>query len=207
MPLPETVSLRPLRRPDAPAVQQLWDDRFGGDPSTQKNWMEAALNPTHSAVGLVAVAASDDELVGLSFLDVGDRAYTRQYLGLDVLDLHLPLADANGIFHLSCVHADWEGRGIGSAFYERRLEVLANRDIDRAFGIAWHRPRHPVDSRLLFEKFGFTCLVTVDEYYLNTDPRPNCPQCSGSCTCAASLYARDLAPRSTTWGRIPIIND
>ena len=191
MPLPETVSLRPLRRPDAPAVQQLWDDRFGGDPSTQKNWMGAALNPTHSAVGLVAVAAPDDEIVGLSFLDVGDRAYTRQYLGLDVLDLHLPLADANGIFHLSCVRADWEGQGIGSAFYDRRLAVLADREVSRAFGIAWHR-HAPTDSRVLFRKYEFTRLATIDRYYSRTSTRPNCPACTEACTCTASLYGRPV---------------
>jgi GNAT superfamily N-acetyltransferase len=189
MPASAPYTIRPLAPADAAPVQQLWTARFGGVPATQENWIGAALDPSHSAAGLVAVAPPDDTIVGGAFLDVGDRAFTRQYLGLDVLDLTVPLADANGIFHLSCVRADWEGRGIGSAFYERRLAMLARRHVPRAFGIAWHRPA-PVDSRTLFEKYGFMRLATADRYYARTGARPNCPVCPGSCTCTASLYGR-----------------
>lgn len=185
-------SLRPLAPADADAVKQLWSARFGGDPSTQENWIEAALTPSHSAVGCVAVASSTDEVVGLAFLDVAGRDYTRRYLGLPTLDLHPPLADRNGIFHLYCVRKEWEGRGIGSAFYERCLDELADRHVPRAFGIAWHRP-HTVDSRVLFEKYDFECLTTVEEYYSRTGSRPHCPDCSGPCSCTASLFAHTMA--------------
>lgn len=191
MPTAETFSLRPLERADAPTVRELWSTRFGGDPSTQTNWIGAALNPSHTAAGLVAATSPDDTVVGVSFLDVGHREYTREYLGLNVLDVEAPLADRNGIFHLSCVRADWEGRGIGSAFYEQRLAVLAERDVPRAFGVAWHRPTS-VDSRVLFEKYEFTRLATVEHYYARTGRRSNCPVCTDTCMCPASLYGRSV---------------
>lgn len=183
--------LRPMLADDADAVQHLWGTRFGGAPSTQTNWIEAVLDPGHSAEGLVAAAVPDGRVVGFSFLDVGSRDYTRRYLGLDALDLDLPLADRNGLFHLSCVEADWEGSGVGSAFYERRLTILRERDVPRAAGIAWHRPQ-TVDSRVLFEKYAFTRLVSVERYYTRTTPRANCPDCGDPCTCTASLYRRGI---------------
>lgn len=184
-------TLRPLAQDDAASVRELWATRFGGEPSTQENWIDVALAPTHTALGLVAVASRTGEIVGASFLDVGSREYTHRYLGLDTLDLELSLADRNGIFHLSCVRVEWEGRGIGSAFYEHRLKALADRNVPRAFGIAWHRPA-PIDSRVLFEKYEFTCLATVDRFYSRTGTRANCPVCNGSCTCPASLYGRPV---------------
>ena len=187
----EPFSIRPLRRPDATPVQRLWATRFGGDPSTRQKWIAAALDPSHSAAGFVAVGP-DDGVVGTAFLDVGDSDYTRQYLGLDTLDLDVRLASRNGLFHFCCVQSDWEGRGVGSAFYERRLERLTGQGVPRAFGVAWHRPSAP-DSRALFEKYGFTRLMSVDRYYARVGRRPQCPVCGDECTCDASLYGRPLA--------------
>ena len=193
MPPPRTAHIRPVTGGDGDAVRRLWSARFGGVPSTQRDWLGAALDRAHSAAGLVATVSSPDAIVGVSLLDVGDRAYTRRYLGLDALGLDPSLADRNGLFHLSCVRADWEGRGVGTRFYERRLALLRERAVPRAFGIAWHRP-HTVDSRVLFEKHGFTRLTSVERYYARTTPRPHCPDCDDSCSCTASLYARSLAP-------------
>lgn len=181
--------VRPMTAPDADAVQRLWSHRFGGDDSTQENWIAAALRATHSAVGLVAVDQATGDVVGLSFLDVADAAFTRQYLGLAALDISLDLAEQNGIFHLSCVHPGWEGRGIGSTFYERRFTELASRNVSHAYGLAWHRP-HTVDSRALFEKWDFTSLAVVERYYSRTGERPHCPDCDDACTCTASIYTR-----------------
>ncbi len=191
MSAPPDVTIRRLTRPDTGVMKQLWGDRFGGDPGTQESWIDAALDTSHSVAGLVADAASSDEIIGLSFLDVADRAYVREYLGLNTLDLRAALADRNGVFHLSCVRPDWEGRGVGSAFYERRLALLQERSVPRAVGIAWHRP-HTVDSRVLFEKYGFSPLATVDRYYARTGGRPHCPLCADTCTCTASLFTRTI---------------
>jgi predicted N-acetyltransferase YhbS len=184
-------SIRRMRRPDADAVRQLWSARFGGDPATQKNWIDAALASSHSAVGLVATAALTRDIIGFSLLDVAGPAYVRSYLSLEALDLHPPLADRNGIFHLSSVRSDWEGRGVGSGFYERRLAVLADRGVSRIFGIAWHRSQF-FDSRALFEKYDFTPLATVERYYDRFEERPHCPDCRADCTCTASLFAREI---------------
>lgn len=186
-------TLRPMPLDDAAAVRHLWDARFGAPRSTQDNWIDAAVDPTRSAEGFIAEGTDDEEVLGFSFLEVGNRTYTRQYLGLEALEIDAPLADENGIFHLSCVRADAEGQGIGSAFYARRLDVLADRDVSTVFGIAWHRP-HTVDSRVLFDTWDFTRLATIDRYYTRTGGRPHCPDCEGPCTCTASLYRRPVSP-------------
>ncbi len=194
MPNTSSFRLRPLAPTDVSTADQLWASRFGGAPDTRRTWIEAALDPTHSAAGLVAVGP-DDALVGVSFLEVGTRRYTRYYLGLDTLegldtlDLDVSLASQNGLFHLTCVRGDWENRGVGTAFYKRRLERLADRGVSRVFGIAWHRPA-PIGSRVLFEKHDFTRIATIERYYARTNSRPHCPACGGTCTCTASLYGR-----------------
>jgi ribosomal protein S18 acetylase RimI-like enzyme len=182
-------TLRPMVAPDTEAVLRLWDRQFGGDPETQQNWMEAVLSPTHSAIATVAVPPTDDTVVAFGLLDVAAPAHTRQYLSLDALDRNASLASQNGIFHMYCVHPTWEGRGIGTALYGRHLQSLAARGIRRAVGIAWHRP-HTVDSRVLFEKHAFTRLATVERFYDRFQERAHCPDCTGSCTCTASLYVR-----------------
>lgn len=191
MPLPSAVALRPMQSEDVDAVRRLWDARFGGVASTQTNWLEAALDAAHSVAAFVVARRSGNEVLGFSLLDVGSRTYTRRYLGLDVLDLEVPLADRNGVFHLSCVRSAWEGRGLGTAFYERRLAELDRRGVPRTVGVAWHRPGR-VDSRVLFDNHDFARLATVDRFYSRTGHRPHCPACDDRCTCTASLYARSL---------------
>lgn len=185
-------TLRLLTPGDTRSVRRLWSHRFGGARAVQEKWMEAALTPTHPVAGFVAEAAPSEDVVGFALLDVAGRDHTRQYLGLDVLDLSPPIDDRNGLFHMCCVRADWEGHGIGSAFYRRRLRVLADRSVPRAFGISWHRPHPSRDSRMLFEKWGFEAFATVERYYARTDSRKHCPACGGVCTCTASLYTRTI---------------
>lgn len=191
MPTDVSFFLRPMYASDTAAVKALWSRRFGEKPSTQENWINAALNATHSVAGFVAVNQSEDEILGVSFLEVGNREYTEQYLGLETLGVSAPLHDQNGIFHLSCVKTAAEGWGIGSAFYERRLRELERREVPHVVGIAWHRP-HTVDSRVLFEKYDFTCHATIENYYERVGRRPHCPDCGEHCTCTASLYARPI---------------
>jgi len=180
-----------MRAADTDEVRCLWARRFGGDPETRRTWLDVILDPGHTATAFVAEAAEAPTVVGMGVLEVGRRGYARQYLGVDALDLDVSLAARNGFFHLCCVRADWEGRGVGSALHARRLRALAERRVPRVFGVAWHRP-HTVDSRVLFDKHGFTALATVPRYYARTTPRLHCPDCGGFCTCTATLYGRPV---------------
>ena len=192
--MPDSASdlLRPMAASDADAVQRLWRRRFGGDAATQTNWIEAALAPNHSATGTVAAPPTADRVVAFGLLEIGDPAYTRRYLSLDAVGLDPSLASQNGIFHMYCVHPDWEGHGLGSALYTRHLRQLIDQEVPRAFGISWHRS-HTIDSRALFEKHGFTCRATIERYYDRFEERPHCPDCEEACTCTASLYARRIS--------------
>lgn len=191
MPNNTDFAIRRMAPRDVDVVLSLWSRRFGGTPETQDQWIEVSLDADHPAVAFVAEAAANDDPVGFSFLDVAGREHTRDYLGLQELGLAPGLDARNGIFHLSCVRVEWEGRGIGSAFYRRRLRVLSDRGVERAFGISWHRPDCSHDSRALFAKWGFTKVATVSNYYARTGGRDNCPVCGGECHCTASLFAID----------------
>jgi ribosomal protein S18 acetylase RimI-like enzyme len=175
---------------DTDLVQSLWSRRFGGNDSTQKNWIEAALDPDHSVLATIA-AAPTARVAGFGMLDVAGPDYTRRYLSLDALDLDPNLSSQNGIFHMYCVSTDWEGRGIGSALYAHHIDALQECPAPQAFGLSWHRP-HTVDSRVLFEKHGFTCLASVERYYQQFGNRPFCPDCDETCFCSASIYRRIL---------------
>lgn len=187
-------SLRSLVAADADAVRRLWDRRFGGEATTQTRWIEAALDPDHTATATVVSPLETDRVVAFGLLEVGDPAYTRRYLSLDALGLEPTLASRNGILHMYCVHREWEGRGIGTALYAHHLRDLATRNVPRALGLAWHRP-HTTDSRVLFEKHSFRCLATIDCYYSRFEQRSRCPDCGGACSCTASLYTRRVQTR------------
>jgi ribosomal protein S18 acetylase RimI-like enzyme len=187
-------SLRPLAASDADAVQRLWNRRFGGDAARQRRWIEAALNPDHTATAAVASPSNSSTVVAFGLLEVGGVAYTRRYLSLDSLGLEPSLAPQNGLLHMYCVRREWSGWGIGTALYAHHLQDLSTRDVPRAFGIAWHRP-HTTDSRALFEKYSFRCLSTVEAYYGRFERRHHCPDCGGRCSCTASLYARSVMPQ------------
>jgi GNAT superfamily N-acetyltransferase len=153
--------------------------------------MDAVLDPTRTAAAWVAVA--EGAVVGFGVLEVGGPDYVRHYLGLDTLDLDAPLADRNGLFHMCCVREAWEGRGIGTALHQRRLDALADRGVPRAHGIAWHRPPGHPDSRALFAAHGFTQVASIERYYARAQERAHCPACGGDCSCSASLYTRAVA--------------
>lgn len=191
------VSLRSLQRRDQPAVHRLWADRFGGRPDRIAGWIDAALNPQASTTGHVAVPNRADRsppLVGFGILEIAPRDYTLDYLGVNDLDLDIDVADTNGLLHMVCVDRDWEGRGIATLLYRRHLHHLRERNVRRAYGISWHRPRRAgADSRAVFEKTGFRAVATVEDYYARTSPRTDCPDCGGPCQCTASIYEKRLS--------------
>lgn len=186
-------SIRLLREADTAAVRSLWSERFGVRDAVATSWIDAVLDAGHPARGHVAVpSGAARPVVGFGLLDVAGPAYTRDYLGLGMLNVAFPPASRNGIFHMYCVQTAWEGRGVGTALFDRHLSVCRDANATRAVGIAWHRDRSP-DSRPLFERFGFRHRALIERFYERVAPRTQCPDCGGACTCTASLFTRPIA--------------
>lgn len=183
--------LRDLEDSDFDAVKALWHRRFGGKDETMDNWLNATQKPKWTATGHVAVA--NGAVVGFGLVEIGSHDYTARYLGVEPLDLNVPLDDRNGILHMYAVEEAWEGRGVGTALYARHLEHLVEHDVPHAYGVSWHRPhRNGADSRALFEKFGFDRVGAFERYYARSGERLHCPDCEGDCQCTASIYHKPL---------------
>lgn len=180
-------AIRPFCDDDLSVVRALWHTHFGASDRIVDSWIDAVCNDRYAARGWVAVA--HDAVVGFVITDVGDRAHSRSYLGLDALNVTLNLPSPSGIIHMCVVDAAWRGQGIGSALYARSLSDFHARGVASVVGVSWHRDGSP-DSRALFEAHGFSCVATVPRYYSRASERLHCPDCSGSCTCTASIYHR-----------------
>lgn len=185
-------SVRAFHDDDASTVRALWKKSFGASDCTVNTWIDAVCDDRYAATGWVAVA--HDAVVGFAITDVGDRAHVRSYLGIDALNIDalnrsLDLPSPSGILHMCVVDAAWRSQGIGSALYARSLSDFHARGIASVVGVSWHRDGVP-DSRALFEAHGFSCVAIVHQYYRRVSERLHCPDCSGFCTCTASIYHR-----------------
>lgn len=181
------VNLMPLHDAYLPAALDLWKRRFGCDRDTARTWLEDSLHEDKPPETFVAVKAT--KLLGVGVCTASTQEYAEDYIGLDVSDWS-PWP-ATGVLHVLAVDSDHTGEGIGSQLVEKRLQYLASGGADGVIGLSWHRDDH-VDSRALFEKYGFEQVAVFDEYYARTHGRDDCPDCTGECECTASLWARSL---------------
>jgi ribosomal protein S18 acetylase RimI-like enzyme len=189
------VSFRSARPTDRAAIQDLWLERFGGTRETVTRWVDAAFDDRYRTEVHVAGPGEGglSRVVGFGMFEVGDRPYTRDYLGLEAIEATVDLAPRNGIMHMYCVRRDWEGRGVATGLYARHLARFATAGLRRAVGISWERSGQQVPgSRFLFEKFGFERHGPFDRFYERVGGRENCPDCGGRCSCPASVYTKRL---------------
>jgi ribosomal protein S18 acetylase RimI-like enzyme len=202
MPSP-SVSFRPARSPDHAALRSLWLDRFGGRREAVDRWIEAAFDDRYQTTAHVASTGDPTapEIVGFGMFEIGDRAYTREYLGLESVEAAVDLAPRNGIMHMYCVRRDWENRGIATRLYARHLRCFVTAGLDRAVGISWERSNEAAScSRFLFEKFGFGRHGPFDRFYDRVGRRENCPDCGDRCFCPASVYTKRLEAEAPAEG-------
>jgi GNAT superfamily N-acetyltransferase len=188
--LPSDLSthLIPLSEEYLPGALDLWERRFGCERAIAREWLENSLDADKPEETFIAVRGT--RVLGLGVCTICTPEYVEDYVALDTGDF-TPW-DRTGILHVVAVRDDHTGEGLGSQLVEKRLQYLAGEGADGVLGMAWHRDDN-VDSRVLFEKYGFQKVRTYERYYARSHGRDDCPDCDGECQCTASVYARSIA--------------
>lgn len=179
--IPGRIEIREASKIDRREIEQLWSRRLGSDPSSA---LDLALDD-ESAVH-ACVATNIEEIVGFGICLILQPAELEDLYSVS-FDGY-PLGDRIAVMHMAAVDEGWENRGIGSALMQVRLSLACEYyDVDSAFGLSWLRENH-LDSSVLFEKFGFERVDTVEGYFGGGDGRSDCPDCGAHCECSAGLY-------------------
>lgn len=179
-------SIIPLDERHTERAKQLWETYFGVPDDHADNWLHDARIDTETPTqGFVAVRGTS--LLGFGIATDANRGYAQEYFSVDI---DIDLWERTGILHIIVVDEQYEGQGIGSDLVRARLRWLRNvTEVGGVMGVSWHREDH-VDSRVLFEKFGFEAVETVEEYYAKSEEHVPCVDCEGSCRCDATIYRK-----------------
>lgn len=166
--------------------RELWRTRFGGTETHTENWLhDAQVDVDRPTQGYAAVDGG--RLAGFGIATIGGPDYIEDYVGVAV---DVEPWSTTGVLHILVVASDYEGQGVGSQLVAHRLRWLDSvANAEGAIGVSWHRENYR-DSRPLFEKFGFSAVATVDEYYARLDGPCPCVDCESSCRCDATIYRR-----------------
>jgi ribosomal protein S18 acetylase RimI-like enzyme len=173
---------RAVRAEDRSAIERLWTETFGDPDKQATRWVELALGDAPAACW---VATADDELVGFVVAAAGDRQFAREALDGD--DLAESLPEPVATIQMVAIDPAWGSSGVGTALVQRCFDWAHDR-ASTMFVVLWQREDH-IDATPLAEKFGLEHARTLPNYYSD---RANCPDCEGTCTCAAAVHVRSL---------------
>lgn len=187
---PEHVVLCRLHRKDRPAVRRIWDTEYGFYEANEDELNAAcAESDNNYTQGFVAKDKSTNEIIGFGIVYATNPESASEYFS-GILDREFP--DWTVVLHIGCVRSDWQGYGIGTQLFNKRLKWGKRNEANEFVGISWLRDQEKqAGSEILFEKFGFERLATVEHYYERFFDDSYCPDCGEPCTCSAAFYRRN----------------
>jgi len=182
--LPPVVEFRQLKPFDRHEVKKLYARRVGVG---FENTLDLVFDSDASAEAIVATKG--ESVIGFAVvLFLTAEGVETYFQGAKP---NYPIGEINAVFHALAVSEKWERRGIGSELMRQRLCIAHSvSNINAAFANVWLRP-HTVDASVLFEKYGFERLETVNEAFSSTPGKRECPDCEpNNCSCASAVYAK-----------------
>lgn len=194
-------------RADAFYLVRQWHHYFGVE--YESNWLpygpyqvagwddEGEEEDLREAFGVIATHDVDDHSVriGGGLVELLEHESIVDELPDGRFDRDALAGHRNALLRVGVVDPSWRGYGIGNRLFRTRLESAQSYGADMVFAWGWERPDGR-SSRPLFERYDFVPVQRFDDYY--AESREACPDCgvwpndNDSCTCAATLWARDM---------------
>jgi ribosomal protein S18 acetylase RimI-like enzyme len=178
---PTPTLLREMEERDRDAVERLWFDRFDHDPEGV-DWVFNQLDRENFKIrGVVATRGTEIVGFGVAYPYNKEAVEERYYGGI-----LSGLPKNAGIFHMGVVAEGYESKGIGTQLFQDRVDYLSRFRPHSYIGTSWIRPDGH-SSAALFEKFGFTAVAEISDYY--SEGR-ECAACGPDeeCQCSARIY-------------------
>lgn len=181
--LPPSVQFRSLKPVDRHEVEELTARRVGFGIH---NTLDLVFDDEAPVFGYAATKA--ESVIGYGVVMILESDGIEHFLSISSQDVCV--GERNAYLHQLMVEEDWEGRGIGSELTRIRLAIARDAvDLDAAFGRSWLR-EDTVDSSVVFEKFGFRRVKTIQNGYSKDR---DCPDCApDNCTCSSAVYAKEF---------------
>ncbi|WP_276257213.1 GNAT family N-acetyltransferase [Halomontanus rarus] len=189
---PIAFGVREYRPGDREQILDLWQSRFGCDRELSAQWLDE-VESDYPTECYIASPTQNGRILGFGITAVTNEDTEDGWLeddyfdGVDLGEFECDRPTA--VMHIGVTRPECENQGIATELWKHRLAYAREHDAEQAIGTSWHRENH-VDSRVLFEKFGFEPLGEFSRYY--KDARDDCPDCDGMCECDATVYWRDI---------------
>jgi ribosomal protein S18 acetylase RimI-like enzyme len=169
-------------------VKRIWENRINTSKEHVIVWLRKAVQDDNQ-VNAGVVTNENDNVVGFGFYAVGNDEWMEPYL--QNAELYNAIKHGYGMIETVAVKEEVENNGIASEILAYELEMLREQSVEYAYSVSWNR-EHTVDSRVLFDKFEFSAVSTVEDYYQKLPDTVTCIDCTGKCTCEATIYKKKL---------------
>lgn len=189
--LSQAVTIKRADETDASGIDSLLDECLGSADTIHLGDTHPIelTKSTHSPCNIFVATASNN-IIGVVVIYTLSSTALQQWVGSDIISP--PKNSLNGIIQAIAVSPTQQHNGVASALLDRALIEFETRNASCVYAVSWCRT-DDIDSSDLFEKFNFTDLHHISNYFTDCLPRYHCPDCNTElCTCDATIYKKDL---------------
>lgn len=168
-------------------IKDIWSTRINPPEDHMIEWLHAAQRD--NTVTAIIAENNENVILGFGFYAVANNDWMESYI--DEIDVSSIIQNEQGVIEAIAVKSGYDGNGIASSILDEELRMLSKRTVEYAYAMSWNRDNH-VDSRVLFDKFGFELVEEIEDYYARIPETVNCIDCATGCECDATLHRKNI---------------